>query len=67
MANMVKITIQKELICPFEKCRFAYGQDKEGNELFKDMDVRCESCKFAWKIKSTVLGYPVTVYENSKE
>jgi len=64
MSEMRKIIIQKELICPFKICRVFSLSDGEDN---KEMDVYCESCAYIWDRKSTLVGYSVTLYEDSKE
>jgi len=60
---MRKVTIQKDLICPFNDCRINNFMDKKNRE----MTVNCESCEYVWNRKSTLIGYVITLYEDSKE
>ena len=60
---MRKVTIQKDLICPFNDCRINNFMDKKDRE----MTVNCESCEYVWNRKSTLIGYAITLYEDSKE
>lgn len=63
---MKKVILKKELICPFNKCRTAYCQDKDGNEFYKEMGAGCESCEYVWNISTIVIERPF-IEEDSKE
>ena len=62
---MRKIRVEKEIICPFAKCRYAYSMDKNGNDVYKDMDARCESCKDSYEKNEHIIGNVIECPENS--
>ena len=64
---MKKLIIQKELICPFNKCRFPYAEDKDGNLIFKGMGINCTSCRYVWNRKTESLNDIEILDEDSKE
>lgn len=66
---MKKITIQKEILCPLKKCPISVGFDKEGNDIYWDMSVRCEGCANAYTRASTLgnNGKVIDLDEDSKE
>mgnify|MGYP003394014101 CR=1 FL=1 len=62
---MRKITIKKELICPFSVCRIHIFDD----EKYEVMSVNCQNCEYVWDRKSTLMVEEgcVSLDENSKE
>lgn len=66
---MKKIIIQKEIICPLNKCPMPVGCDREGNDIYWDMSIRCENCNYACTKGSTLgnNGKVIDLDENSKE
>ncbi len=67
---MKRIFVEKELICPFDKCIVPYSEDKDGNYIYKEISVRCETgCEYVWirNIKAVVEKGCKHLDENSKE
>lgn len=62
---MRKVTIQKDLICPFNDCRINNFMDEKDRE----MTVNCESCEYVWNRNSILVVKEGCVFldENSKE
>lgn len=67
---MKRIFVEKEVICPFDKCIVPYAADVKGNEIFKEISVRCETgCKYAWirNVKAVVEKGCKQLDKDSKE
>lgn len=63
---MKKLIIKTELICPFNQCRTFYGEDKDGNLIYREMGIGCKTCSYVWERDSHVIERPI-INGNSKE
>lgn len=66
---MRKIIIQKEFICPFDKCIIPDGEDKLGNLIYNEMSIRCQNCEHIWdrKRKTIKIGCVDYLKNDSEE